>query len=79
MKTVTVDIQHRIRIGAEAPETKFWLVPQPNGYFLQRIAKPEPTVRKKMSVEAARALINKHRIKLTASNAEIMRITREID
>ena len=77
MKTVTVDPQHRIRIGGEAPETKFWLLPQPNGYLLHRIQKPEGG--KKMSVEDAKVLIRKHRVILSASCAEIMKTTREID
>jgi len=77
MKTVTVDPQRRIRIGGEAPETKFWLLPQPNGYLLHRIQKPEGG--KKMSVEDAKVLIRKHRVILSASCAEIMKTTREID
>jgi hypothetical protein len=43
-----------------------------------KTVKPE-SAKRKMSVEAARALIGKHRIKLTASCADVMKITREVD
>ena len=42
MKTVTVDPQHRIRFGAERPQTKFWVFQEPDGYRLQRIPEPQP-------------------------------------
>jgi len=77
MKTVTVDPQHRIRIGECAPHTKFWLIPDEKGFRLQRIPTPEP--KRRPSKEEAIKLIEKHRVKLSAGWEEIRRTTREID
>ena len=77
MKTVTIDPQHRIRIGAEQPFTKFWLIPDEEGYRLRRIpkleAEPKPTLAQ------AKALIKKHSWKLTVGWAEMRKELREID
>jgi hypothetical protein len=77
MKTVTVDPQCRIRIGGELPETKFWLIPNEDGYQLRRI--PEPDLQRPPTLKEARALLKKHSFKLTARWDEIRKETREID
>ena len=77
MKTVTVDTQHRIRIGGEPPETKFWLLPQSNGYLLQRIPIPEP--RKKPTKVEIVAMLRRKRMKFDLPRAEMMKMTREVD
>ena len=65
MKTVTVDMQHRIHIGGEAPETRFWLLPHPKGCLLQRI--PLPDFKTKPTAEKIKALLSKQRVKMGAS------------
>lgn len=77
MKTVTVDPQRRIRIGGEAPATKFWLIPEADGYHLRRIPKPE--AEKRPTYEEALQMIRAHRFKLAATWEEIRKDTREVD
>jgi hypothetical protein len=77
MKTVTVDPQRRVRLGEESPETKFWVIAQPNGYFLQRIHKPEAL--KQPTKEEALAAIEKHSVHFKLPCSELMKLTREID
>ena len=77
MKTVTVDPQRRVRLGGEAPATKFWLIPEADGYHLRRIPKPEEENRP--SYEEAVQMIRANRFRLTASGKEIRKATREID
>jgi hypothetical protein len=77
MKTVTVDPQRRVRLGGEAPATKFWLIPKADGYHLRRIPKPEEE--KRPTYEEALQMIRTNRFKLTATWEEIRKATREID
>jgi hypothetical protein len=77
MKTVTVDPQRRVRLGGEAPATKFWLIPKADGYDLRRIPKPEEE--KRPTYEEALQMIRTHRFRLTAAWEEIRKATREID
>jgi hypothetical protein len=77
MKTVTVDPHCRIRLGGEAPQTKFWVIPDETGYQLRRI--PNFEEEKKPTVEEAAALIKKHAWNINATWEEIQKDTREID
>ena len=77
MKTLTVDPQHRIRLGTEAPFTKFWLIPEPDGYKLHRI--PQPPKTKKRSLAEINAALDAARFELTATADEIEKETRAID
>jgi len=77
MKTVTVDPQRRVRLGGEAPATKFWLIPRADGYHLRRIPKPEEEWRP--AYEEALHMIRSSRFRLTATWAEIRKATRETD
>ena len=77
MKTVTVDPQRRVRLGEEKPSTKFWVLPEPNGYRLERITVPETgSVCSKAQILEA---LDKMDLELTATWEEMRKATREID
>jgi hypothetical protein len=77
MKTVTVDPQRRVRLGGEAPTTKFWLIPEPDGYRLRRI--PKPQEERRPTYKEALQMIRANRFQLTASWENIRKATREVD
>ena len=77
MKTVTVDPQRRVRLGGEAPATKFWLIPEADGYHLRRI--PKPVEEKRPTYEEAIQMIRMNRFKLSTTWEAIRKATREVD
>jgi hypothetical protein len=77
MKTATVDMQHRIRLEEEPPETRFWVLPQPAGYLLQRIPQLE-TVHKPTPDEIEK-ILREQQTNSGITAAEFMKFTREID